>query len=121
MSDVTRILERLQKGDGKAADELLPLVYEELRRLAAVKMADQHAGHTLQPTALVHEAYLRLVKSERDKWCNSRHFLAAAAESMRQILSLCNPRLPPPASSPTSRAPPVLTPIPSPPRNNSSG
>jgi RNA polymerase sigma factor (TIGR02999 family) len=86
MSDVTRILERVQKGDGKAADELLPLVYEELRRLAAVKMADQHAGHTLQPTALVHEAYLRLVKSEREKWCNSRHFLAAAAESMRQIL-----------------------------------
>src|ERR1041385_7235112 len=86
MSEVTQILERVQKGDGKAAEELLPLVYEELRKLAAVKMADQHPGHTLQPTALVHEAYLRLVSSERDRWWNSRHFLAAAAEAMRQIL-----------------------------------
>jgi RNA polymerase sigma factor (TIGR02999 family) len=86
MSDVTRILQRLEQGDGKAAEDLLPLVYEELRKLAALKMADQPAGHTLQPTALVHEAYLRLVSSERDRWNNSRHFLAAAAEAMRQIL-----------------------------------
>ena len=86
MSDVTQILERAQKGDQKAAEELLPLVYGELRRLATVKMADQDAGHTLQPTALVHEAYVRLVSSEREKWSNSRHFLAAAAEAMRQIL-----------------------------------
>ncbi len=86
MSHVTLILERVERGDGKAAEELLPLIYNELRKLAAVKMADQHPGHTLQPTALVHEAYLRLVKSEREKWSNSRHFLAAAAEAMRQIL-----------------------------------
>src|SRR5215471_1671701 len=86
MSDVTQILERVEKGDGKAAEELLPFVYEELRKLAAVKMADQQPGHTLQPTALVHEAYLRLVSSERERWCTSRHFLAAAAEAMRHIL-----------------------------------
>src|SRR5215831_19528145 len=86
MSDVTQILERVERGDAKAAEELLPLVYGELRKLAAVKMADQPAGHTLQPTALVHEAYLRLVSSERERWCNSRHFFATAAEAMRQIL-----------------------------------
>src|SRR6185503_5938936 len=68
------------------AEELLPLVYAELRRLAATKMASQPAGHTLQATALVHEAYLRLVGSEQERWNNSRHFFAAAAEAMRQIL-----------------------------------
>jgi RNA polymerase sigma factor (TIGR02999 family) len=86
VSNVTRILDRAQQGDPGAADELLPLIYEELRKLAAVKMADQAAGHTLQPTALVHEAYLRLVGSEQPKWQNSRHFFAAAAEAMRHIL-----------------------------------
>lgn len=86
MSDVTRILGRVQQGDAQAAAELLPLVYEELRRLATLKMADQPAGHTLQPTALVHEAYLRLTGSEQKKWQNSRHFFAAAAEAMRHIL-----------------------------------
>lgn len=86
VSDATRILDRVQQGDPQAAEELLPLVYDELRKLAAVKMADQQAGHTLQPTALVHEAYLRLVWSEREKWEDSRHFFATAAEAMRQIL-----------------------------------
>jgi len=86
MDEVTRILEAAQQGDPKAAEELLPLVYDELRRLAAVKMADQAEGHTLQPTALVHEAYLRLIGSEDKRWQNSRHFFAAAAEAMRHIL-----------------------------------
>ena len=86
MSDVTRILDRAQQGEAKAAAELLPLVYEGLRRLAALKMASQPAGHTLQPTALVHEAWLRLAGSEQSEWQNSRHFIAAAAEAMRQIL-----------------------------------
>jgi RNA polymerase sigma factor (TIGR02999 family) len=86
MSELTRILDAVQQGDPKAGDELLPLVYEELRRLAAVKMADQPPGHTLQATALVHEAYLRLAGSEQQKWQNSRHFFAAAAEAMRHIL-----------------------------------
>jgi RNA polymerase sigma factor (TIGR02999 family) len=86
VSDATRILTRAQEGDPKAAAELLPLVYDELRRLAAAKMARQPAGHTLQPTALVHEAYLRLVGSQREKWKDSRHFFAAAAEAMRQLL-----------------------------------
>ena len=86
MTDVTRILNRVQEGDPKAADELLPLVYDELRKLAGAKMAAQPPGHTLQPTALVHEAYLRLVGSAQGRWQDSRHFLAAAAEAMRQIL-----------------------------------
>ncbi len=86
MSDATRLLSAVEQGDPRAAEELLPLVYEELRQLAALKMADQPAGHTLQPTALVHEAYLRLVGAEQRKWQNSRHFLAAAAEAMRHIL-----------------------------------
>jgi RNA polymerase sigma factor (TIGR02999 family) len=86
VSDVTRILDRAEQGDAKAGKELLPLVYEELRKLAALKMADQPAGHTLQPTALVHEAYLRLVGSDERKWQNSRHFFAAAADAMRHIL-----------------------------------
>src|SRR5579863_2571218 len=83
---ITQILEAAGAGDTQAAEQLLPLVYEELRRLAAAKMADQPAGHTLQPTALVHEAYLRLVGSQQKEWQNSRHFFAAAAEAMRQIL-----------------------------------
>ena len=87
MSDATRILDRLQQGDPKAADELLPLVYEELRKLAAHKMAQQSPGQTLQATALVHEAYLRLVgESPKDGWDNRGHFFAAAAEAMRRIL-----------------------------------
>src|SRR6266849_2499611 len=86
MSDVTRILEALQHGDGNAADELIPLVYEELRRLAAHKMANERPGQTLQPTALVHEAYLRLIGSGQELWNGRGHFFAAAAEAMRRIL-----------------------------------
>ena len=86
MSDVTRILSAIEQGDPKAADELLPLVYQELRRLAAQKMAQQPPGQTLQATALVHEAYLRLVASENQNWDHRGHFFAAAAEAMRHIL-----------------------------------
>jgi RNA polymerase sigma factor (TIGR02999 family) len=86
MSDVTKILERVEKGDGKAAEDLLPLVYEELRKLAASRMANEAAGQTLQPTALVHEAWLRLVGKENPKFANRAHFFAAAAEAMRRIL-----------------------------------
>lgn len=86
MSEVTHILEAIQKGDPKAADLLLPLVYEELRRLAAAKMSREAPGHTLQPTALVHEAWLRLVGNENAKWDGRAHFFAAAAEAMRRIL-----------------------------------
>jgi len=87
MSDVTQILERVEQGDGKAAEELLPLVYEELRRLAAAKMAQEQPGHTLQPTALVHEAWLRLVsKDDQASFQNRSHFFGAAAEAMRRIL-----------------------------------
>jgi len=86
VSDVTRILEAAQQGDSTAADQLLPLVYEELRRLAAHKMANEAAGQTLQPTALVHEAWLRLVGNENQKWDGRAHFFAAAAEAMRRIL-----------------------------------
>ena len=86
MSDVTRILDRVQQGDPKAAEELLPLVYEELRKLAAAKMAHQPPGQTLQATALVHEAYLRLTGGERDQWQDRTHFFRAAAEAMRCIL-----------------------------------
>jgi RNA polymerase sigma factor (TIGR02999 family) len=86
VSEITHMLERVQDGDSMAADELIPLVYQELRRVAALKLAGQAAGHTLQPTALVHEAYLRLVGSNLKQWQNSRHFLAAAAEAMRHIL-----------------------------------
>jgi ECF sigma factor len=87
MSDVTRILDRVQQGDPKAAGELLPLVYQELRKLAAARMAQMPPGQTLQPTALVHEAWLRLTGPEgQDRQWNSRgHFFAAAAEAMRQI------------------------------------
>jgi RNA polymerase sigma factor (TIGR02999 family) len=87
MSDVTQILERVEKGDEKAAEELLPLVYEELRKLAAHKMAQEQPGHTLQPTALVHEAWLRLVgKENQATFQNRAHFFGAAAEAMRRIL-----------------------------------
>ncbi len=86
MSDVTRILTAIEQGDAKATDELLPLVYNELRRLAAHKMAGERAGHTLQPTALVHEAWLKLVDSPNQSWHNRAHFFGAAAEAMRRIL-----------------------------------
>lgn len=87
MSEVTHILEAIQQGDRRAAEQLLPLVYHELRRLAAHKMANEAPGHTLQPTALVHEAYLRLVGSNQSQqWDGRGHFFAAAAESMRRIL-----------------------------------
>jgi RNA polymerase sigma factor (TIGR02999 family) len=87
MSEVTRILSAIEEGDPNAAGELLPLVYEELRQLAAHKMAQEAAGQTLQPTALVHEAYLRLVGGEEGQHWDSRgHFFAAAAEAMRRIL-----------------------------------
>src|SRR5271169_3250020 len=86
MSEVTRILDAIQQGDSKAADELLPLVYEELRRLAAHKMAGEAPGQTLQATALVHEAWLRLVGDGDPGWQNRAHFFGAAAEAMRRIL-----------------------------------
>ena len=85
MNDVTRILQSIEQGDPKAAEELLPLVYEELRKLAAYRMANEAPGQTLQPTALVHEAWLKLVGADQ-KWENRRHFFAAAAEAMRRIL-----------------------------------
>ena len=85
MSDVTQILQQAEQGDGQAATQLLPLVYEELRRLAAFKLSNEAAGQTLQPTALVHEAWLRLVGSNQ-QWRNRRHFFGAAAEAMRRIL-----------------------------------
>src|SRR5438105_11744039 len=87
MSEVTRILSAIEQGDPSAAGELLPLVYEELRQLATQKMAQEAPGQTLQATALVHEAYLRLVDVERAQHWNSRgHFFAAAAEAMRRVL-----------------------------------
>ena len=87
MSEVTRILSAAEQGDPRAADQLLPLVYGELRMLAAVRLADERAGQTLQPTALVHEAYLRLVGEQASQDWNGRgHFFAAAAEAMRRIL-----------------------------------
>src|SRR5262245_61700751 len=86
MSDVTRMLERASEGDSRAAAELLPLVYEELRRLAAYKMAQEKPGQTLQATALVHEAWLRLGQSNRQEWRGREHFFRAAAEAMRRIL-----------------------------------
>src|SRR6266550_2244516 len=87
MSDVTRILSAIEQGDPRAAEQLLPLVYDELRQLAAERMAQEKPGQTLQATALVHEAYLRLVDVERAQHWNSRgHFFAAAAEAMRRIL-----------------------------------
>jgi RNA polymerase sigma factor (TIGR02999 family) len=87
MSEVTRILSAIEQGDPWAVEQLLPLVYDELRRLAAAKLAQEKPGQTLQATALVHEAYLRLVGGEADAPWNSRgHFIAAAAEAMRRIL-----------------------------------
>src|SRR5207248_6526953 len=87
VSDVTHILTAIEQGDAKAADQLLPLVYEELRKLAAHKMANEAPGQTLQPTALVHEAWLRLVgKEEPARFQNRAHFFGAAAEAMRRIL-----------------------------------
>ena len=87
MSEITRILEAAQRGEPSAANELLPLVYGELRRLAAHKMAQEAPGHTLQPTALVHEAWLRLVTPEQQgQFQNRAHFFGAAAEAMRRIL-----------------------------------
>ena len=86
MSDVTRILEAIQAGQTQAAEGLLPLVYDELRRIAAAKMAREQPGQTLQPTALVHEAWLRLGGDTQPAWQNRAHFFAAAAEAMRRIL-----------------------------------
>jgi len=86
MSDVTQLLSAIDAGDPKAADQLLPLVYEELRKLASWRMAREAPGQTLQATALVHEAYLRLLGQEDQQWQNSRHFFSAAAEAMRRIL-----------------------------------
>jgi RNA polymerase sigma factor (TIGR02999 family) len=86
VSDVTQILTAIEHGDPNAADKLLPLVYEELRKLAAHRMANEAAGQTLQPTALVHEAWLRLVGKQNPKFENRAHFFAAAAEAMRRIL-----------------------------------
>ena len=86
MSEFTRVLDQVQQGKQEAADELLPLVYEELRKLAAHKMAGEAPGQTLQPTALVHEAWLRLTGAENKRWDSRGHFFAAAAEAMRRIL-----------------------------------
>ena len=86
MSDVTRILSRMDQGELQAADELLPLVYDELRRIARHKMANEMPGQTLQPTALVHEAWLRLGADAQPTWKNRGHFFGAAAEAMRRIL-----------------------------------
>jgi RNA polymerase sigma factor (TIGR02999 family) len=87
MNEVTRILSAIEQGDPHAAEQLLPLVYDELRRLAAEKMAQERPGQTLQATALVHEAYLRLVGAGDERhWDDRRHFFAAAAEAMRRIL-----------------------------------
>ncbi|MCF7975154.1 MAG: hypothetical protein K9N55_15175 [Phycisphaerae bacterium] len=86
MNDVTRILNAIEQGDTGAAEALLPLVYEELRILARQKLIQERPGHTLQPTALVHEVYLRLLGPEPANWKNRAHFFYAAAEAMRRIL-----------------------------------
>lgn len=86
VNEVTRILDRLQQGDRKPAEELLPLVYEELRRLAAQRMAHEAPGQTLQPTALVHEVWLKLLGASPQAWNSRGHFFGAAAEAMRRIL-----------------------------------
>src|ERR1041385_2474021 len=86
MNDVTQILDRVERGGGKPAEELLPLVYEQLRHLAAAKMAQEAPGNTLQPTALVHEAWLRVAGKENQHWNSRNHFFMAAAEAMRRIL-----------------------------------
>jgi RNA polymerase sigma factor (TIGR02999 family) len=86
MSDVTQMLTAIGKGESRAAEELLPLIYDELRRLAAQNLSHEKPGQTLQATALVHEAWLRLVREEGRNWNGSRHFFCAAAEAMRRIL-----------------------------------
>lgn len=86
MSDITLLLDSVQRGDTSASAELLPLVYDELRHLASARMARESAGHTLQPTALVHEAWLRLAKPGERQWNNRTHFFRAAAQAMRRIL-----------------------------------
>jgi RNA polymerase sigma factor (TIGR02999 family) len=86
MNDITRILAALEEGDSRAVDRLLPAVYQELRQLAAQKLSREPRGQTLQPTALVHEAYLRLVGAEEQSWWSRTQFFAAAAEAMRRIL-----------------------------------
>ena len=86
MTDVTRILNAIEQGEEKAADKLLPLVYEELRILASQKLSHEQAGQTLQATALVHEAYIRLVGLDKQSWANKGHFFMAAAEAMRRVL-----------------------------------
>jgi RNA polymerase sigma factor (TIGR02999 family) len=86
MSDVTQLLQAAATGDPRAAAELLPLVYDELRRLAAHRLANERNGHTLQPTALVHEAWLKISRDEQRAWNGRQHFFAAAAEAMRRIL-----------------------------------
>src|SRR6188472_3874412 len=87
MSDVTRILSQIEQGDPQATEKLLPLVYDELRKLASVKLAQEKPGQTLQATALVHDAYIRMVDVEKAQHWNSRgHFFGAAAEAMRRIL-----------------------------------
>jgi RNA polymerase sigma factor (TIGR02999 family) len=86
MGNVTLILDAMLKGDARASEDLLPIVYEELRRMAAMRMAQEAAGQTLQPTALVHEAWLRLVGDGNRSWANRAHFFGAAAEAMRRIL-----------------------------------
>lgn len=86
MSDVTRILHAIEDGDARAGDKLLPLVYDQLRRIAQQRMSQERPDHSLQATALVHEVYLRLVGEEDVQWANRAHFFAAAAEAMRRIL-----------------------------------
>lgn len=86
MSDVTQILRAARCGDNRAIDDLLPLVYDELKVMAAARMARESAGHTLQPTALVHEAWIRMVKDDEQNWRSRAHFFHAAAEAMRRIL-----------------------------------
>lgn len=86
MNDITQVLQAVGQGDGRASEELLPLVYNELRQLAAARMAQEAAGQTLQPTALVHEAWLRLVGDGDRTWQNRAHFFGAAAEAMRRIM-----------------------------------
>ena len=86
MSDVTRLLKAIERGESHAPEELLPLVYAELRRLAAYRLAQEKPGQTLQATALVHEAWLRLVQAGCDSWNDSRHFFRAVAEAMRRVL-----------------------------------
>src|SRR5690349_1927689 len=86
MSDLTQILQAVERGEENSSERLLPLVYDELRRLAAIKMSQEAQNQTLQPTALVHEAWLRLAADEEARWQNRGHFFAAAAEAMRRIL-----------------------------------